>query len=880
MNQSSKKKQVDPSLERIGDYKIRPTTFPGLDTLIHTLQESVTKKMTVRKRFALVNETLLKLIQEAPKESFLLSAVVDFIDRINQANILNSRYHITLFEFWLNLFSNISEEENHLVRGKIVGKFIPREEYQLFFPIGMDKTFNGTHFVIAHLSPDVDTMVASFWGWVDAFAARVGSARHVWSLPGGPPDSPVTEIFRELFSKEVFMNLSSRSSSLTLSAIDLVTQKGFVKTVSGSSSISNLDLGFGEKAIVLIDENNHFLGDWHNADVEPIRKIIIRFKSCLRWFENHLRGRLISLLAKQDLSRSDIPAFLASVFDLPISDYEPAKEFTARQQKDLHDFFEKVLGMPNGLKSTFRELHQALSQLGVHDLSTFQTELESLQYSDLFDSTGKVIEHRPTLFLRLEKIIHQLDEAIHHVRDYAEQLDIAMQIKKNVFGITPEFITLNSDVEEIRIKMQHKEYLPVVIPEEDGQLFPVGVVWASTLLNPTLGTASFRDFCNQEEVKMAPYLTPISVVDHHKSSLKTNAPPLALIGDTQSSNVIIAEQTLIINSHFSTNGASIEEIDLQLSTLRDAETTPTNIRLLQKLLQRRIAANHKGVHYVHPEREMAEYLCFLHAILDDTDLLTKVSNRDVLCVVELLNRLKSLISKSEVEVFDLDEIPRNKQFAKAAAKKLLKNVELYSVYKQVFESKEQEAERILNACQDDHFESLFVDTKEQNGCCRVGQTKLFTTNFPAFHKSLPQLMQYWLKNAQNTQQLHPKIDLHLHMVSTIASAEEVFTNKTNHYQHQDQLWFWIPDTQKSQEHLASFLTAFMDAQKQLGKESHLEFLKGVPNEVQQIFIRNCHGIKIEQSSNGITLPITVLYVHAGSLNSRKAMITPYLPRLF
>ena len=41
---------------------------------------------------------------------------------------------------------------------------------------------------------------------------------------------------------------------------------------------------------------------------------------------------------------------------------------------------------------------------------------------------------------------------------------------------------------------------------------------------------------------MAPYLEVISVVDHHKSSLKTPSVPTALIGDTQSCNVLIAEQ--------------------------------------------------------------------------------------------------------------------------------------------------------------------------------------------------------------------------------------------------------------------------------------------------------------------------------------------------
>ena len=59
----------------------------------------------------------------------------------------------------------------------------------------------------------------------------------------------------------------------------------------------------------------------------------------------------------------------------------------------------------------------------------------------------------------------------------------------------------------------------------------------------------------------------------------------------------------------------------------------------------------------------------MYAILDDTDLLTKVSDRDVICVANLLNRMKSLVEKRHVEIICLDHIPRNAQFAKAAAAK-------------------------------------------------------------------------------------------------------------------------------------------------------------------------------------------------------------------
>lgn len=861
----------------IGNFVFTRSSFPNLDEVIASFSDAEFKSRSTRKRFHRVNQVLLQLIMEAPKQSFLLPAVVEYIARINTMNVLSEHYHISLFEFWLNHFSQLSEQENYDVRAKIIGKKIPRDDYQAFFPIGMNKVFTGTHFVAAHLSPDVDTMVASFWGWVDAFAARVGNAQHVWSLPGGPPDSPVTQTMRELFGATLFSNVAHASETLTLTALDLVTQQGFSKK-RGTTLISSSDLGSTERAVIHVDENGHYQGDWHSSDVEPVRKIIIRFKSCLRWFENNLHVQLISLFANKKLHVKDVPPFLSRVFDVAIRDCEPAKEFNERQKKDLHDFFMKVLGLEKGLDSTFAELNQALTLFSVYELKQFQAEVESLQDSELFDKSGTLKEDRPAIFRRLEKILNQLDKAIHYVRDYAEQLDVAMHIKRKVLGSNPEMITMRSHVEDIRIKMKNKEYITVVIPEEGGKLFPVGVVWANNLQKQGLGTVSFRDFCNQEEVKMASYLMPISVIDHHKTTFKTSLTPMALVADSQSCNVLVAEQSLGINIRYSLGGMTPKDIESEIKRSYKDSTSQTNVRLLQRLLQRHAAIEHsQDQYYIHPDREMVEYLCFLHAILDDTDLLTKVSKRDIDCIVELLNRIKSLMLKRDVEIINLDDIPKDQKYVSAAAKRILQNQDMYSLYRKVFEVKELEMEKSLEI--EDQYANIFLDTKEQNGCCRVGQTKIFTSNFPTFLKNAPKLLKYWYKIASNVNQDHPEIDLHLHMISTIASANEVYEDTVGHYSHQDELWFWVPHTQKAYDHLTSFLTAFQTAHK-FGSKASLEFLHPEMEEVKQIFARNCNGISIKQTAfASVRLPIAILRFQAGMLNSRKSMVSPYLPRL-
>lgn len=859
----------------LGDYTVSRASFANIDAVFAGFHSSEFKKRSARKRFQAVNQQLLDCILSAPEKAFLLPAVIEYIARVNKEQLLEEPLHINLFEFWLNQFSGISEQENYKVRGKITGKYILREDYQAIFPIGMGKTFQGSHFVAAHLSPDADTMIASFWGWADAFSARVGDALHIWSLPGGAPDTPATTACRELLGEAVFDVLANPSTSLRLAAIDLVSQKGFIKT-KGDTQISSLT---GDKAVVLVDDAGYYLGDWHQADYEPVRKVIIRFKSCLRWFENNLHVKLISLFAKKGLNIRDLGSFAKEVFDVPIKNCEPVLEFDQCEKKDLNDFFIKVLGLKKGLDGTFRELNAALAQLSVNELSDLQLQVEALSSSDLFDEKGQLKENRPEIFNTLEKLIYDLDRAIHRVRDYAERLDVALSIKRNVLGHLSQYVTMRSEVDDLRIMMKKLEYLTVVIPAEDGQLFPVGVVWANILNKSTLGTVTFRDFCNQEEVKMAPYLVPISVMDHHKTSLKTSSPPLAIISDAQSCNVLLAEQAFAVNDRYGHNELSKEQLESETKALQSLPSSLETLRLLQRLMQRRLAADTCGPYYIHADREWTEYVCILHAILDDTDLLTKVSKRDVECVAKLINRMKSLSIKKDVLVIDLDTMALHKDFAKAAAKQILHNPEMYSFYKKIYEAKEGEVEKNLTTNNEADYQALFVDTKEQNGCCRVGQSKLFSVNMPTYRKHAAQFRSYWAKNAQEVYEKDAAIDLHIHMISTIPSADEVYKDKVGHYSHQDELWFWVPSTPRAYDHLTSFLVAFQSATKFVPSTSNLEFLSETPEEMEQIFIRNLPGLSHKKLSGKPHLSMAVLYFPAGLLNSRKAMITPYLPRI-
>lgn len=862
----------------LSEYSYPPSSFENIEEIINTFREQTFFNLTLRKRFRKINQTLCELILNVPPQAFLLGAVLDFFDRINREKVLKETLDLPAFEFWLNHFSELSGKENYEIRAKIVGKYLPREEYQAFFPIGMEKVYFGTHFVSAHLSPDVDTMIASFWGWMDAFGARVGSGLHLWCLPGGPPNSPVTSFFRDLFGPSLFSYLARTAPTLTLTAMDLVTQQRLTKEL-GHTVSSSIDHGPHEKAVILVNEQGHYLGDWRSADVELVRQIIILFKACLHWFEYNLHTNLISLFAKSDLSVKDLSNFNSSIFDVRIKDCEPAQDFNEKQQSHLHDFFYKVLGVEKGFEGTFRNLNEAFHRLSLDGMLNFQKEVEALPSSDIFDQNGHLKEDRPRIFNYLKELIKYLDGAIFEVRNYVERLDIVLSIKYKVLGLPYTYITLRSDVNEMRQKMQNYDFLTVVIYEQDGSLFPVGIVRAQDLREQGLGTVSLRDFCNLEEVRMASYLEVISVVDHHKSSLKTLSVPTVLIGDAQSCNVLIAEQTFKLNDKYSLGGMSPKQIDEQIQNISSHLANSSQIRVLQRLLQRRAIAHQNHSYYIHPRREFIEYLCFLQAILDDTDLLTKVSQRDIECVAQLLNRLKSLSLGREVEIIHFDDIPRDKNFAKAAAKRILQQADMYSLYKQIYSLRESEVESNLELCIQGRPSNVFLDAKEQNGCARVGQTKIFASNFPCFLKHAQQIRQIWLNQSQAVFQDKPDIDLHIHMISTIASAEEVYKNQIGHYEHQDELWFWTPATQAGYRHLNSFLAGFQYAVKDLKATMSLEFLDSPPEEFMNIF--DLHFLEIPKKKLAIptNIPIAILRFKAGALNSRKSMITPFLPRL-
>lgn len=862
----------------LGDFVLSKASFPNVEKVLTEFKSAKFKDLNEKQKRDQINRVLYNLIEKEKTPCFLLGAVVDFIDRINQAGFLEN-YHFSHFEFWLNQYSSLTKEQNYNVRAKIVGKNIPRAEYQTFFPIGMGKSYAGPHFVTAHGSPDLDTTVASFWGWVDAFGARVADGLHLWNVPGEPSAQvEIEQLFYEPFGTGVFNYLAKSHTSLLLSSLDLTTQKGVIHTEKESSML-NIDHQRYESAIILVDKQGYYLGDWRNFDVEGVKQVIELLHICLHWFQNHLYGQLVSLFAKDKVKKADFANFIRAVFELPLSDCDPIKKFTLKQRKHLQDYLKLVLHVRNDLSSSFEEFAKAMKEHKILEFSEFVDLVKSLKDSNLFDTSGQLKENRPLLFHKLEEVVKSLNKAIVSIDQYVDRLEVAINVKKNVFGYLPQTVSDRSDIAEIKSKMGNYPYLTVTYSDSQGRQMPVGVIHAHELYKSILGTVTLRDFCNREETKIPSYLEVISVVDHHKSTLSSSTPPVAHISDSQSSNAMIAELCFGINDRYTTSGINASEIKKQLRVAEKDLDSASGKRLMRRLLQRSLAADgNQNQFFIDPQREFFEYLQFLYAILDDTDLLTKLSMKDVICVASLLNRMKSIMMGKEVEIVQFDDIKKDGDFVQHAAKKILHNDDMYSLCKRIYVAKEEAVEENIKLCSKGLPSNYFSDTKEQNGCCRVGQAKMYAKNYPTYEKFSVALRKVWFEQTLQVNKEKPEVDLYLQMVSTIAGADDLYEGQALKYKHKDEMWIWIPDTEQGISHLKSFLNAFKSLPLLKDIQLEVEFLGSNAKELAQIFNESFLQIKHHMPKKA-GMPIAILHYKAGTLNSRKAMIAPFLPKL-
>jgi hypothetical protein len=568
-----------------------------------------------------------------------------------------------------------------------------------------------------------------------------------------------------------------------------------------------------------------------------------------------------------------VEKFIFEIFSIKLKDCDPIKKYREEQKEKLDNYLKKVLNVKKGILASFENFSKSLAKSSIEEFFKILSFFSSIRKEDLFDKKGKLKENRTKIFSYFERIIKKIHKALEEIEKYVERIEIALKIKYQVFGYKPFYLTINSEVEEIKNKMGPHQYLSVTIVEGK-KLIPIGIVRARDLKKGYLGTVSFRDFCNKEEIKISSYLNVISVIDHHKVELDTKLPARVILGDAQSTNTLLANLVFEMNDKYSLSNMNEKSIENQIKI---AAKKQKSSGILKRLLQKKIILEKNQKFFVHKDREFLEYLHFIYAILDDTDLLMKVSDSDIECVEKLLNRMKSIMLKKEVEIVNLEGIPR--ELTLKAATRILRNEDVYSLYKKIYLFKEKEMEKNIKRCIAGFSSNIFSDTKVQNGCCRVGQTKMFSKNICFFEKHKNVLRKKWLEQSEHIFEDRREIDLHLHMISTVRGAFEVFKGVYKEYKHKDELWIWIPQNEMSKIHLKKFLISFAEIVREKENFVEVTFLGKDTKVLEKIFLESNFPVSKINYRRIKTLSFAVLHYRAGSINSRKTMISPYLPKL-
>lgn len=853
----------------LGSLQFSPGDFSS--RLYAELQPSLGGKLSAFAQHEIVNRALFEEIKRVETPVFLLPKIVSFITRIEKHL---PTYNLASFEFWLTHYSGISSEERLKIRAKIVGKYVPRGDYQRFFPIGGGARYNGPHYSFAHYSPDLDTTVASFSSFLAAFAAEVGDSRHHWVVPGGAPSSVEIEIvFRHALGQNVFTALASTHKKAVISSMDLLTQKNMIRKRLSELSYE-IDGPRIKKAVVLVDDEGCYLGDWRISDIEAVRGVLTRYLGMISEHRNYFQAGIIALFAKKSLKRVALESFIEKSLNRPLHECVVAREFTSEQRGLLDRFMKRVLFISKGYGCSYGEcLKSGKEKFG---FDQFIKAIAGLSGKDLFPSGEDVIEDRGVIFNALEEVLRFDQRASDKYMHHLDSLEVALKIKSDVFGLEPNYISHLSDVDEILSQIGDYHHMTVNY-EEGGKLFPLGVIRSEDLRAGSFATASWNDFSNPGETDSRSEIQLISFIDHHKMEVKTKKPVTGIVRDAQSSNSIIANLTMEINDIYSSGGMTIEEIDSAIKEQSKNLEEPSQMRILERLLQKKRAMITSGDYFVSYEREILEYTQYLYAILDDTDILTKVTEYDVRVVCQLLNRLKSMMLREEVEIVNFDDLnPENPNFVQNAAKKLLQTNDLYSIYSGVCKAKEEAFDQVVINTVKGFETPFFQDTKVLGGGhVVVSQIKHFVKNNGLLKKKVSDLREIWIAYCKKMAEENPELSLFIFMMTTIASAEELFADAPDVPNYKDELWFWFPEGQKKGAYLLKeFIEEFHKSPVMHDQALEVEFL-GKSGEHERAFAEAIQR-PYQHSHSRFDSAMSVLKVDQKSINSRKAHIAVHL----
>lgn len=867
--------------------------LPSLDQIEAQLRQQCLKARHLQDRIEVCSRAILSWINEQHVPCFLLAGVLAYIRLVNETGVTAPlRYQMSSFEAWLERKSDLSESERRLVRAKIMGQLLPREEYQRLFPIGQDRYLPSSHIITGHSSPDLDTTVSSFWSWCDAWAAPVAERLHYWNVPGGLPDLvEIQFLMLDPFGPQV-AELPKARTTLALTAFDLLASQPPIVVHLGDRLGA---LPVQQAPVAIQDAEGILVGELRQQDVDRIRQLTNPLMACLHWFERYFEQVLVDFLA-QNQDPNALEAVLKRLFQSQLRQADPYTYQSQEQQTRIHHLIQILFHLPQGAGATFGDLAKSMSQ-----------QLQEPPCPEVCFSLVRAFlleSNDPSAgFHLLSKLSHVLAATSDSIRVFLEQVDQALRVKEQVLQVPDSIVKGNADVEELRQRMGDHHALLSALVDDRGRRFVEGLITAEDLRRQPVGTVSIRDFCNREEVKIPPYFEVVSVVDHHKISLETSRTPTITMADVQSVNTLMAEQALAMQMPYAAAGRKAAELIRERTSLAEV-ASPSSLRRQQKLLCQEQALQRPSLRggescWVAPERQWWQSLSTLFAILDDTDLLSKSTWRDLEAVMTLLNLMASLTEKRELEVVAFDDLTKDPANMAAARERLLSTDLLNGLLAVVLKAKYESLNANIEAAAEGRGSSLFADLKIQNGCAAVGQIKLFDANRAFFFEKEALLQNVWLHGSQDMAKQRPEIDLFIEMISSlhtelkadVRSPGESKENQdsraaqTSHETDDDELWIWVPPPEASRVHLRVFLANLVAGPLQDYRSSCSVTLIGPDKPgLDRVFREHFDLVTLESTSANRPrthgdVTFAVLSLPRGLLNSRKATITPCLPRL-
>ena len=871
----------------IGEIEFKAKTFKDIKSIMEAFSNDSFRSLSSIERNEQVNRKLYELIESAPLDSYLLRETVDFLARITKAEVLDGSYNLTAFERWLNQLSELNYEKNRLIRGKIIGKYLPRDEYNRLFPISQNKVHPGSHTVTAHTPPDLDSLTGSFLGWLDAFGCRVGSTLTIWNVPMGKPGPVASRIFTQIFTDEVFYRVAKQKTLISHVAMDIVQQDRLIKA-TGEVSIRELNHNRYQFHIIHVDRDGFFIGDWRVSDVDSVAQVQRLLNMAMHAYEKEMVHRLTTLFSREQFKLEDCQLLVEELQDKAVAEFNMQSYSLSQEQTEQLDLYiKKVLGVEEGFLCSIGRFFEKMDQLAGCQFASYTGELHKLLNEDHYDN-DLISDHLTSeLFSIFNRAYTVLIDCTKSLRSYLDRLDVAMAIKTEVLGFRPTLVGTKAEIHEIRSKIKNHRHLTVVFDDKSGKNVPVGVIHRNDLEQPIQGTVSFRDFCNYDEIKIHDYLEVISAIDHHKTTVSSQSAMVLSVADVQSSNVITAERYFEVNDRYSTRGQSPKSIEEQISEINaKKETSPCDDRILERLIRKRSALrnlNKRSHYFISPERELQEYLLCVNAIIDDTDLLNKCGWRDLLTLAELINRIKSLQEKREVEIIDFSDQELERRSLKKSIRAILKNEELYSFYKVVYDHREEVVGDLISSVTPTEDTRFFEDRKIQNDSCSISQFKLFPRNWGQLNENYDSILSSWTNLNSQVRRKNSQVDFFLHMMSTIPGGLEAYEGKPPSPDEYDEFWLsGIPEADESISRMRQFLTSLLLSPRHQGR--HFEVHLVGPNAEQLpifkgILKETIHDKEVQfRESQELKAMVMVFRFQQGTMNSRKADITPFLPK--